>query len=173
MILIIVSLMMSVLLMGCKSRGTDKVYNDNNEISKEYDTFGIDRRKETIEDGVYKGNLKISGTNTIWQYKSDKNFNIKVSGVLSVKGGKGKIVFISPDNKVINIAEIKDKEVKEYNISVTVPIKKGLNRIKVVGYDKADVNMEIHIDEGKFQKIKFGSAKNIKENERLRNSIWC
>ncbi|WP_259473383.1 hypothetical protein [Clostridium estertheticum] len=39
--------------------------------------------------------------------------------------------------------------------SLTVPIKKGNNRIKVIGYEKADIDIELHIDKGTFKKISF------------------
>lgn len=37
--------------------------------------------------------------------------------------------------------------------SFTVPIKKGKNRIKVVGYEKADIDIELHIEKGTFKEV--------------------
>lgn len=142
------------LLVGC-SNNMDKVYNDNSKIATEYDTFGLDKSDETIESGIYKGKLKLSGSGTIWTYESSSDINLKVSYILSVKSGKAKIVLISPDNKVVNLVENTDKATMKETSSLTLPIKKGENRIKLVGYKKADIDIELHIEKGTFKKISF------------------
>ncbi|NFL78782.1 50S ribosomal protein L7ae [Clostridium sporogenes] len=142
------------LLVGCNNN-MDKIYNDNSKIATEYDTFGLDKSDETIESGIYKGQLKLSGSGTIWTYESSSDINLKVPYLLSVKSGKAKIVLISPDNKVVNLVENTDKATMKESTSLTLPIKKGKNRIKLVGYKKADIDIELHIEKGKFKKISF------------------
>ncbi|AKN30383.1 50S ribosomal protein L7ae [Clostridium carboxidivorans P7] len=139
------------LLVGCSNDVADKVYDDNSKICKEYDTFGMDNSNEKVEQGLYKANLKISGDTTIWEYKSDKDFDLKVPYNLSVKSGKGKIVLISPDNKVTTLVEKSSKADNGGKESMMLSIKKGNNRIKLVGYKKADMNVEIHLDKGNFK----------------------
>jgi hypothetical protein len=145
------------LLAGCSNKSmitynaTDKIYDDDSKICKEYDTFGMDGSNEKVGQGVYKGNLKISGDTTIWEYESDKDLDLEVPYSLSVKSGKGKIVLISPDNKVTTLIEKNNKAENEEKASITVPIKKGNNRIKLVGYKKANMDVEIHLDKGKFK----------------------
>ncbi|KOY67466.1 hypothetical protein [Clostridium sporogenes] len=142
------------LLVGCNNN-MDKIYNDNSKIATEYDTFGLDKSDETIESGIYKGQLKLSGSGTIWTYESSSDINLKVPYLLSVKSGKAKIVLISTDNKVVNLVENTDKATMKESTSLTLPIKKGKNRIKLVGYKKADIDIELHIEKGKFKKISF------------------
>ncbi|AKA68856.1 hypothetical protein [Clostridium scatologenes] len=139
------------LLAGCSNDVANKVYDDNSKICKEYDTFGMDNSNEKVEQGVYKANLKISGDTTIWEYKSDKDFDLKVPYNLYVKSGKGKIVLISPDNKVTTLVEKSSKAGNGGKESMMLSIKKGNNRIKLVGYKKADMNVEIHLDKGNFK----------------------
>ncbi|EJO5347113.1 50S ribosomal protein L7ae [Clostridium botulinum] len=142
------------LLVGCNNN-MDKIYNDNSKIANEYDTFGLDKSDETIESRIYKGKLKLSGSGTIWTYESSSDINLKVPYLLSVKSGKAKIVLIYPDNKVVNLVENTDKATMKENTSLTLPIKKGKNRIKLVGYKKADIDIELHIEKGTFEKISF------------------
>ncbi|WPC44357.1 50S ribosomal protein L7ae [Clostridium sp. JS66] len=149
--LIAAVIMVISLFVGCSNDVADKVYDDNSKICKEYDTFGMDNSNEKVEQGVYKANLKISGDTTIWEYKSDKDFDLKVPYNLSVKGGKGKIVLISPDDKVTTLAEKSSKADNGEKESMMLSIKKGNNRIKLVGYKKADMNVEIHLDKGNFK----------------------
>lgn len=104
---------------------------------------------------MYKGKLKLSGSGTIWTYESSSDINLKVPYLLSVKSGKAKIVLISPDNTIVNLVENTDKATMKGTTSLTLPIKKGENRIKLVGYKKADINVELHIEKGTFEKISF------------------
>ncbi|GAA0736732.1 50S ribosomal protein L7ae [Clostridium oceanicum] len=153
--LIFISLIISIsMLIGCNNT-MDNIYNDNSKIVKEGDTFGLDETHEVAKNGIYKGIVKLSGTGTIWTYKSDKNLNLKVPYTFSVKSGKAKIVLISPNNKVTVLAENTGKNTEGEIKKLTIPIKKGNNRIKLVGYKKANITLEIHIDKGEFQKIDF------------------
>ena len=133
----------------------DRVYNDDSKIANDSDTFGLDESDETIEEGVYKGKLKFSGSITIWTYESNEDFELQVPYTLSVKSGKAKIVLISPDNTVNTLVENTNKSSVEGEAILTVPIKKGVNRIKLVGYKKADIDVELNIEKGTFHEINF------------------
>ncbi len=153
--LIFISLIILIsMLIGCNNT-MDNIYNDNSKIVKEGDTFGLDETHEVAQNGIYKGIVKLSGTGTIWTYKSDKNLNLKVPYTFSVKSGKAKIVLISPNNKVTVLVENTGKNTEGEVKKLTIPIKKGNNRMKLVGYKKANITLEIHIDKGEFQKINF------------------
>ena len=142
-----------ILFVGCNKSTIDKVYNDSNKIASVSDTWGLDESNQTIEPGIYKGSLKLSGSGTIWTYDSSSDIDLKVPYILSVKSGKAKIVLISPDNMVVTLIESTSKATMEGTTSLTVPIKKGNNRIKLVGYEKSDVDIELHIEKGIFKKI--------------------
>jgi hypothetical protein len=149
------TIMLISLMLGCGNNAMDKVYNDNSKIASESNTFGLDESEQTIESGTYKAKLKLSGSGTIWEYESDSDVDREVPYILSVKSGKAKIVLISPDNAVTNLVENTDKATMNETTTITVPIKKGNNRIKVVGYKKADIEIELYIEQGTFRNIGF------------------
>lgn len=152
-ILVIITIIMISLLIGCGDNFMDRVYNDDSKIANDSDTLGLDESDETIEEGVYNGKLKLSGSGTIWTYESDEDFDLQVLYTLSVKSGKAKIALISPDNTVVTLVENTAKSSAEGNTALTIPIKKGINRIKLVGYKKADIELELHIEKGTFKSI--------------------
>ncbi|MGH4125280.1 MAG: 50S ribosomal protein L7ae [Clostridium sp.] len=167
-VLIAMVIMTLILLIGCGSNNDinmdkfNKIYNDNSEIADESDFYSIDKghtildgTNETIESGTYKGKLKLSGSGTIWTYESSTDFDLKVPYSLSVKSEKAKIVLILPDNTVVDLVENTAKATIKGPASITVPIKKGNNRIKVVGYNEADINLELHIEKGTLKKIQY------------------
>ena len=150
------TIMIISLFIGCgystDQFSNDKIYNENSVL----DSFNIlDESMETISSGIYKGRLILSGSATIWTYESSSDFDLKVPYSFSVKSGKAKIVLVSPDNTFVNLIESTDKSTIEGTTSLTIPIKKGNNRIKLVGYKKADIDIELHIEKGTFSKISF------------------
>ncbi|WP_032122963.1 hypothetical protein [Clostridium amazonitimonense] len=155
MVLITMTIMIISLLMGCGNNIMDKVYNNNSKIANESDSFGLDKSEETVKEERYKGKLKLSGSGTIWTYESDEDFDLQIPYTLSVKSGKAKIVLISPDNTVVTLVENTAKANVEGKTTITAPIKKGTNRIKLIGYEKADIDVELNIDKGTFKKISF------------------
>ncbi|ARC84296.1 putative lipoprotein [Clostridium argentinense CDC 2741] len=152
-ILVVITIIMITLLIGCGDNFMDRVYNDDIKIANDSDTFGLDKSDETIEEGVYKGKVKLSGSGTIWTYESDEDFDLQVPYTLSVKSGQGKLVLISPDNTVVTLVENTAKSSVEGNTTLTIPVKKGINRIKLVGYKKADIELELNIEKGTFKSI--------------------
>ncbi|GKX65854.1 50S ribosomal protein L7ae [Inconstantimicrobium mannanitabidum] len=152
-IFITMTIMIISLLSGCSNKAMNKIYDDNSKIASAYDTFGLSHSKETIEPGIYKARFKLSGSGTIWTYESDSDIDLKVPYILSVKSGKAKIVLISPDNTVVTLVENTNKATMNETTSFTVPIKKGNNRIKIVGCEKADIDIELHIEQGTFKEI--------------------
>lgn len=153
-VLLTTTIMMISLCLGCGNNTMNKIYNDNSKIANVSDTFGLDESTETIKSGIYKGKLKLSGCGTIWTYQSSTDFDLKIPYTLSVNSGKAKIVLISPDNTVVNLVENTDEATIKGVTSLTAPIKKGNNRIKVVGYEKSDIDIELHIDKGTFEEIR-------------------
>ncbi|MBZ9607171.1 50S ribosomal protein L7ae [Clostridium estertheticum] len=108
-VLLTMTIMIISLFVGCDNNTMRKIYNDNSKIANVPDTFGLDQSKETIESGIYKGKLKLSGSGTIWAYESSTDFDLQVPYTLSVNSEKAKIVLISPDNTVVNLVENTDK----------------------------------------------------------------
>ncbi len=141
------------LLTGCDI--SNRIYYDNSKIIKDYDSLNIDMIEETAGDATYSAILKLSGSATIWKYESDKDITLKAPYDLLVKSGKAKIVLISPDNKITTLIESSGESVGRKTSVFKLNIKKGYNRIKLVGYEKADIDLEIHIEKGEFQEIDF------------------
>ena len=154
-VILTMTIIMISLFTGCGNNAMNKIYYDNSKIAKVSDTFSLDESKEIIESGIYKGKLRLSGSGTIWAYESSTDIDLQVPYTLSVNSGKAKIVLITPDNTVVDLVENTDKANIKGPTSITVPIKKGNNRIKVIGYKKADIDIELHIDKGTFTKISF------------------
>ena len=130
------------------------IYNDNEKISSNTNSFNLDIEKQNIEGQKFNGVIKkIEGMDTIWTYESDKNMELDMTYLLNVISGKVKLVLIAPDSSVTNLIEVtKESDVIDYATN-TLQIKKGFNRIKIVADKNTSFEFDISIPNGEFKEL--------------------
>lgn len=150
----LLSMFMFIAFIGCGDTNSS-VYNNNEELASSEDRWSLSYPSQSIENGEYTGSYELSGCDTIWQYSSDKQIDLQVPYNLTVKNGKAKIILITPNNEVKTLVENTSESSVNGDTTFTLPIEKGLNRIKIAGYQKANIQVQLKIDEGTFEKIGF------------------
>lgn len=148
--IILVFVVLSCYVGGCVSR-VENLYDDDKKIAADSDTYGLDEEKTTMKDNIYIGNLKISGSYTIWEYTCEEDQDVEISYQFTVGSGKGKMVFISPDDSVGMIASNESVEESGEMMKKTISLKAGKNRIKVVGKGKAEISFKLMSEKGSYQ----------------------
>lgn len=143
-----------MVLVGCSKNYMASIYNDNEKISSDANSFNLDVDKQSIDGQKSKGVIKkIEGMDTIWTYESDKDMELDMTYLLNVVSGKLKLVLISPDSSVTTLIErSKESEVVDYATN-TLQIKKGLNRIKIVANKNTSIEFNIIIPNGQFNEL--------------------
>ena len=125
-----------LLLPGCSADAFNRAYNDDTIIAG-----GADSKLALTSIGGWSGDeytlrATMTGTQTIWSYSATEDCELPISVLLSVaEGGKAKLGLVSPDDVVTTIVENTDNTVEEEPTEITLSLKKGQNRIKLVGYD--------------------------------------
>lgn len=153
-IYIIVIIMISMLLIGCSNNYMTSIYDNNEKISSDANSFNLDINEQSIEGQQFKAQIKkIEGMDTIWSYESDEDKILDITYLINVKSGKLKLVLISPDNSVNEIIEQTKKSDMMNTSTNSLDIKKGLNRIKIVGDKHTSVDLDIKITQGDFEKL--------------------
>lgn len=135
----------TLLLTGCSM---NYLYSNDKKISSYTNSFNLNKAEQTIEDQEYIGELEFEGMDTVWIYNAEQDMDIEVSYLLSVSEGKAKLVFIGPEGElkilVENTGNVIQKEMKTSKFS----LKKGKNRIKLIGANKAQIYLKLKINEG-------------------------
>lgn len=151
---VVVFIVLAMLLGGCSKNHMTSIYNDNEKISSNTNSFNIDVEKQNIEGQEFNGVIKkIEGMDTIWTYESDKDIEVDMTYLLNVTSGKLKLVLIAPDSSVTNLIEAtKDSDVLDY-VTNTLQIKRGINRIKIVADENTSLKFNISIPSGEFQEL--------------------
>lgn len=148
-IVIIMFLFLCLMLAGCDYT---KSYDDSSKLSSSADSWSLNYSSQSIKEGVYKGTMKLSGYGTIWRYDSDKDQDVSAKYKLNVKSGKAKLILVTPDK---NVSVLVENEKKSTDGSIDIPVKKGKNMVKLVGYDSADVEVEFTSNKGELSGISF------------------
>lgn len=151
---VMIFIVLSMVLVGCSKNYMTSIYNDNEKISSNTNSFNLDVDKQSIDGQEFKGVIKkIEGMDTICTYESDKDIELDMTYLLNVVSGKLKLVLISPDSSVTTLIERnKESEVVDYATN-TLQIKKGLNRIKMVANKNTNIEFNIIIPNGEFKEL--------------------
>ena len=149
----------SIMLIGCLfissscgiSTYQKSLYNDNSKIIKQGDSYSFLKRAENTYNN--KTSVKFGtfyGMETIWTIDAKSEGNIKINYKTQIKGGKFKIVFITPENEIKTICE------GTQNGSILIKAEMGKSRIKIVGNETKgecelsifpDGNIKIHLED--------------------------
>lgn len=138
---------------GCNSEDYNEIYSDDSKIaSNNDDYFAVNLlSNDYSSSGEFAITGTMTGAETIWRYDADDDMDADVTYSLSIsKGGKVKLVLISPDEEVSIIEEIEDTNVDIESMTKTISLKKGRNRMKVVAYDSAKFALKAKMDVGYF-----------------------
>ena len=142
--IILVVIGVCMLFTGCNNSFAEKEYNSSEKIAESEDHYA---KKNSVFNPIEGGySLKVSefdGRETLWSKRFDDNKDIEIEIHLSLSEGSAKIVYVDENGEVLTIAECSSETTKEIDVTKTVSFTSGLNRIKIVGKDCADIELEI------------------------------
>lgn len=127
------------------------VYDNEEKLANPYSSYNLDGVKQEIDGTKMKGSYdKLEGMVLLWTYDTKKTGALDVTYRLTVTSGKAKLVYIDPDNQVSTIIECTPQSSMDDIAVLTLSLKEGLSRIKIVGAENTSVKFEISILEGEF-----------------------
>lgn len=137
-------MILCLFLIGCNNEFAEKEYEDTEKIAASADRYSKEVSVYNQNNGGFILTVsKFNGRETLWtkSYKEACEVTFDVSFVLSE--GKAKVVHIDEDETVITVMECTSDTCSSEFVTVNVPMKKGKNRIKIVGYDCEDLKLEM------------------------------
>ena len=159
---ILIILMVSVfMLSGCSSEminaiseGANSAYEDDERIAGTSNSYNKSFSLQQSKNGHLTGTVKnMQGMDTIWKYKAKEDMELQMDYLLNNKAGQVKLVLILPDDSLVTLVEVnEDSEKQEEMLSETVTLLKGMNRIKLVAKDAEEIEYELNIPEGSYDK---------------------
>lgn len=137
-------LLVCIILTGCNNSFAQKEYNAIDKIVKTEDRYAKEFSVfNPIEGGYSLKAAKFDGRETLWSetMEEDKDIELKIQMLLS--DGTAKVVHIDEDDNVTTIIECTSESATNGYITQTVSLKRGLNRIKIVGKGCRDIELEL------------------------------
>ncbi len=140
------------LITGCAANPMVAVYDNDQKIASETNTYNLDKVDQTIENGHFAASVeKMEGMDTIWAMDAEKDTTLDITYTLNVFSGKMKLVLINSEGEISIIAEC-DTEMTE-PVQSTLNIEKGNSRIKIVADENTKFDIDISISEGDFENL--------------------
>lgn len=142
---LLIMLCACLLFTGCNNSFAKREYNSNEKIAESEDRYAKESSVfNPIEGGYFLQAHKFDGRETLWSETLDKNKDIEVEIRLGLSEGSAKIVHVDENGNVATLAECTPPEaMTDIEISKTVSLTSGLNKIKIVGKDCVDLDLEI------------------------------
>jgi len=140
-----------IMITGCAfTMNPGKRFYDNEKgIAGQTNSYNLTNYSGSQDENTVSGSAeKMEGMDTIWNYTSPDNTEVNLSWKLSVSSGKAKLVLIDPDGNLSTLVECEASAGGEQNGSGTFEIKKGENRVKLVGAEETSLEFEFTADKG-------------------------
>lgn len=136
--------LLCIALMGCSNGFAKKEYNATDKIAETQDRYAKENSVFNPVDHGYSLKMgAFDGRETLWEQTLDRDKDIELKIKLCLGEGTVKIVHIDEDEDVSTIMECTQNEGKAESVSKSVSLKKGYNRIKIVGYGCKEVDLKL------------------------------
>ncbi len=140
-------LLMGVLLTGCSNGFAKSEYDDNGLIAGNEDRYS----KSMAVMNYYDDHLTFTagsfdGRQRVWSESYDSERNVLINLKFTLESGTAKIVHIDSDNNVEVIAECDGGKINDDAVAYNIAMSKGENRIKIVGYECKELNVDMQIN---------------------------
>ncbi len=131
-------------LTGCGNGFAEKEYDSDEKIAKTEDRYAKESSVFNPIDGGYSLTVsKFNGRETLWSERLEEEQKIEIDFSFGISEGKAKIVHIDADGNVTTVLECTPDTSTAGYVTKEVSLKKGKNRLKIVGYDCVDVKLEM------------------------------
>lgn len=129
---------------ACSNAFAKKEYDSDEKISQIEDHYAQELSVFNCVNGECSLTVsKFDGRRTLWTETLDKSQNIDIKFSFSLSNGMAKIVHIDVNGNVTTIIECSPDTSADGFITKTVSLKKGQNRLKIIGYDCEDIDCKM------------------------------
>lgn len=128
---------------------TARIYYDEEKLANNFSSYRMEEAEQTIKGMRTTGTFQnLNGMVMFWTYEPDKDTVADIRYLLKVTGGKVKLILVDGNNRIGTITEMTRQDEMEESETVTLSVKAGYNRLKLVGTENAVVEFDIEMNEG-------------------------
>lgn len=141
---ILLIMLVCAVLTGCGNEFARLEYNSADKIAQEKDRYAkVSSVFNPIDGGYSLKAAQFDGRETMWSSTIEEEKDIELQIQMSLSEGTAKVVHIDEDGNVTTVLECTSESTTNGYITQTISLKSGRNRIKVVGKDCKDLDLEL------------------------------
>jgi len=137
-------------LIGCVNNVfAEREYSSDEKIAEEADRYAkYNSVFNPIEGGYSLVVQEFDGRQTLWSDNQGEENECEIDFSLTLSEGQAKVVHIDKDDNVTTVLECTPETITDGYVTKKVVLREGKNRLKFVGYDCRDVNLEVIFKNG-------------------------
>lgn len=141
MLLIIVLFMF---MTGCSNKFAENEYDSMEKIIENEDRYAKEDSIFNPIDGGYSLTVsKFDGRQTLWKDTLENSQSVKIEFSFELTKGQAKIVHIDTEGNVTTLIECTPETSTDGYVTKTVSMTSGENRLKIVGFDCENIDLEM------------------------------
>ncbi len=126
-----------------------EIYDNAEKLANNFSSYRMENAEQTIDGMRMSGTFeKLNGMVMFWTYEPAEDTVADIRYLLKVSAGKVKLVLVDGNNRIETVAEMTRQEKMEGSEAVTLSIRAGYNRLKLVGTQDAVVEFDIEMNAG-------------------------
>ncbi len=133
-----------LLMTGCSNTFAEQEYDSDEIIAEIEDRYAKEDSVFNPIDGGYSLVVsKFDGRETLWSDTIHEEQNIEIDFSFSLSEGHAKVVHIDAEGNVSTVIECTPETTTNGFVTKSVHLSSGQNRLKIVGYDCTDVDLQL------------------------------
>jgi len=139
-------ILLAVCFVGCSNTYAKEEYDSLEKLVSEGDRYSKESSVFNPIEGGYSFTVsKFDGRQTLFTWRLPEDSELSMEIQFSLSEGTGKLIHVDAEDNVTTIVECSSKNsVTEIE---TIPLKKGRNDIKIVGYDCKKIDLKMYFEE--------------------------
>lgn len=105
-------------------------YNDTGKLKSEAGSYSYAKRLGSVGQNEADLSFDFSGNDVLWEIETDRDCTLSGNYDIVISKGDFKIISVSP---MAEITKVWEMEAGDNYGNLDIPLKKGMNRIKIVG----------------------------------------
>lgn len=132
---------------GCSNAFASEEYNSTGKIAENdrYAALGFNQTGNSHNSVTWHAS-SFDGRVTVWTVDSSIDYEHAVTVPLSVSKGQAKLVLVDSNGNVTTVAECSEND-KSVVVETAIPLTKGENKFKLVGYGCKDADVQITLND--------------------------
>lgn len=136
----ILAALLCISLTGCSNEFAEEEYDSSEKIVQQGDQYAKSLSASTWANNELSFSAgKFDGRETLWSETVIQEGEVEISVSLSLEAGMAKLVYIDPDDNITELIE----STYDRDITRTITMPEGKNRIKLVGYGCENVELDV------------------------------